>query len=206
MRYLKLVIAVITVIGLAGCSGSRIARRPGAMKLIERTPEKKPRWVGRAESHWQKKGKFMFVGAVKDRADFALSIREAMIEGTKVCAEQISRSLSLSLQSSVAGQNVADDLGRQIRDLFIQESKNLKIMGLVQRERFVETWDVGTVGGQRRVHHAWVLMAISEEDYLASKQDLLDRAAGRARESRDAQAQKLLDEFRAEVKQEARRP
>lgn len=197
------VIAVFVSVGLIGCTGSRVSMNPGARNLVERTPEKKPKWADWGETYKQEKDKFLFIGEVKDRADFSMAITEAGIVATKIAGYQLARELNMSLQSSAAGRNVGNEMGQDIRDLFIQEAKNLRIMGLVQRERFVETWDVGTVGGQKRVYHAWALMEISEEDYLASKQNLLDRAAGRARESRDLRAQKLLDEFRAEVKKEA---
>ena len=197
-------IKTLFLIGLfcvvTGCAGPQLAMNPGATKLIERTPDKKPDWVDWAQTAKIEKDRHLFVGVVKDRADFALTVREAGIEATKIVMEQLVRELNGSLRSSVAGQNIGDDLGRSIQDIFVQESRNVRLTGLVQRERFVERWAEGTVGGQRTIYHGWVLMEIGKPDFLAAKQALLDLAAGRAREGRNAEAQRLLEEFRAEIK------
>jgi hypothetical protein len=198
---------VVAVVGAAaGCAGPQVTQNPGETKLVERIPDNRPDWTDWRESFKDEKDKFLFVGAVRDRADYALSIREAGIEATKIATEQLARELNLSLQSSIVGTNMGDDLGRVIRDLFIQESRALNIMGLVQKERYAERWAVGTVAGAKDVYHAWALLEIPKSDYLASKQDLLDRAAGRARESRNAKAEEALEKFRAEIKSEKTTP
>lgn len=194
------VVMLATIGAAVGCAGPQVAMNPGALKLIERTPDTKPSWVDWAETAKTEKDRHLFVGVVKDRADFALTVREAGIEATKLAMEQLVRDLNGSLRSSVAGQNIGDDLGRSIQDIFVSESRNVRLTGLVQRERYVERWAEGTVGGQRTIYHGWALMEIGKPDFLAAKQALLDLAAGRAREGRNAEAQRLLEEFRAEVR------
>ena len=193
---------VVGVIGFMGCAGPRVSQNPGATKLVERIPDRRPDWVDWRESAKEEKDRLLFVGAVRDRADYALAIREAGIESTKLAAEQLSRELNTSLRSSVVGQNMADGLGRAIQDIFVQESRSISIAGLVQRERYAEKWAEGTVSGQKFVYNAWALMELSKADYLTAKQALLDRAAGRAREGRNAKAEEVLEKFRAEVKED----
>lgn len=196
-------LALAGVIGIAiGCAGPRVSRNPGATKLVERIPDRRPDWVDWRESSKEEKDRLVFIGAVRDRADYSLAVREAGIEATKLATELLARELNTSLRSSIVGQNMGDDLGRAIQDLFIQESRSVSLTGLVQRERYAEKWAEGTVSGQRTVYLAWALMELPRADYLLAKQVLLDRAAGRARASRNAKAEEVLEKFRAEAKAE----
>ncbi|MBI5882166.1 MAG: hypothetical protein HZB91_03565 [Elusimicrobia bacterium] len=198
----KIMVLMFVVGVLAGCAGPEVAQRPGERKLVETTPDRKPDWVGWAETMKDEKDRFLFIGAVKGKGDFALSIREAGIEATKIAGDQLARELSMALMQSKTGQNVEGGLGEQVRELFLQEVKGLKIMGLVQKERFVQEWEEGTISGKRRYFDAWTLLAIPKDDYLASRQALLDQSIRRAQGDRNAKAEKLLDDFRAEVKVE----
>ena len=184
------VIAGAVSLGLmCGCAGNRAGI--GAQRVVEQIPRERPDWIGK--SFWEKDARYFYVGAVGDRTDMALGLREAQAEGEKKLAEQIRQRLMTEFGSALEGQNVDGQTGSYVRDLIAKVSGNVEVSGVRKAESFVEKVEETTGFGVRYLYSCYAQLQLDKQDYMEARRRAMDEMLSKAREAQDAKAEASLE-------------
>lgn len=187
-RWMKLG-AGLAVLGLSAC-GTGEKRLVGKQTPVFSLPEKMPSWV--AKTFYEEDGHLFYRGAVNDRTDMALGVREAGAEAEKNLAEEIKQRIRTEFGSAIEGENLEGGLGSHVRDLIAKISENVEISGARLSEQFVQKFEEQTPGGVRYVWDCYALVSVSKADYLEARRAALNGAIAKAREEKNAKAEAAL--------------
>ena len=157
-----------------------------------RVPNVEPEWKGR--SFWEKKEVFNYVGAVDNRTDMALCVREARAEGEKQLAEQIRQRIRTEFGSALEGQNMDGNTGSYVKDLIAKVSENVQVSGVKQAETFVEKVEETTGFGVKNSFTCYALLALDRPDYLEARKAAVDGTLAQVRQAQNAKAEESLKE------------
>jgi len=180
--------AILAVSLACGCATMRT--QVGSQKVVERIPKATPDWVGR--SYWEEKGQHFYIGAVADRSDMALSLREAKAEGEKKLVEQIRQRIRTEFGSAIEGQNIDKQTGSYVRDLIAKVSDNVEVSGVQIPETYIEKVEEATGFGVKYVYNCYSQLQLSQADYLEARRRAMEGALEQARAAANANAEASL--------------
>ena len=172
-------------------SGCVTMRNPvGSQRIVERIPKDEPAWKGR--SSWEESGNYVYIGAVTNRADMALGLREAKAEGEKKLAEQIRQRIRTEFGSALEGQNLDGQTGSYVSDLIAKVSDNIEVSGVSMDETYVEKVEETTIAGVRYVYNCYAKLRLEKTDYAEARRRVLEGALENARVEANAKAEESL--------------
>lgn len=180
--------AALAVVLASGCATMR--NQVGSQRIVDRIPRNEPDWIGK--SFWEGAGTYVYVGAVANRADMALGLREAKAEGEKKLAEQIRQRIRTEFGSALEGQNLDGQTGSYVRDLIAKVSDNVEVSGVRMEETYVEKAEETTVSGVRYVYNCYAKLQLEKSDYAEARQRVLGGALEQAKKAANAKAEDSL--------------
>jgi len=173
-----------------GCGCATMRTQVGSQRVVERIPGSAPDWKGK--SYWEGQEKYFYVGAVTNRRDMALGLREAKAEGEKKLVEQIRQRIRTEFGSAVEGQNVDSQTGSYVRDLIAKVSDNVEVSGIMSAETYVEKAEESTGFGVKYVYNCYTQLQLSKADYLEARRRAMEGALAQARIMANAKAEASL--------------
>lgn len=188
MSKLKSLGVVLTLIMASGCA--TIGTSVGSQRVVERSPKNEPDWKGK--SSWEDSGNYAYVGAVTNRADMALGLREAKAEGEKKLVEQIRQRIRTEFGSAIGGQNLDGQTGSYVSDLIAKVSDNVEVSGVRLDETSVEKIEETTGSGVRYIYNCYAKLLLEKADYQEARRRVLDGALETARAAANAKAEDSL--------------
>ncbi len=180
---------LLVVIGLS-CGCATLHNPVGSQRIIERIPRDEPAWKGR--SFWQEATAYVYIGAVTNRADMALGLREAKAEGEKKLAEQIRQRIRTEFGSAIQGQNLDGQTGSYVSDLIAKVSDNVEVSGVRMEETYVEKVEETTASGVRYLYNCYAQLQLEKADYAEARRRVLDGALEQAKTAANVKAEESL--------------
>lgn len=179
----------VLIVNLA--SGCATLHYPvGSQRIVERIPRAEPDWIGK--SFWERPGTYVYIGAVTNRADMALGLREAKAEGEKKLAEQIRQRIRTEFGSAIEGQNLDGQTGSYVSDLIAKVSDNVVVSGVRIEETYVEKVEETTTSGVRYLYNCYAQLQLEKADYADARRRVLDGALEQAKTAANAKAEDSL--------------
>jgi hypothetical protein len=192
----------LTAVLTCGCATMR--PQVGSQRVVERIPKTAPDWVGR--SYWEKEGQHFYIGAVGDRTDMALGLREAKAEGEKKLVEQIRQRIRTEFGSAIEGQNMDRQTGSYVRDLIAKVSDNVEVSGVQPSETYIEKVEESTGFGVKYVYNCYSQLQLTQADYLEARRRALEGALEQARAAANAKAEASLTDAFGKLQDKAQAP
>ena len=188
MNKAMLAAVAVAVNLLSGCA--TLHDRVGTQRVVERIPRTEPDWIGK--SFWEASDRYFYVGAVTNRADMALGLREAKAEGEKKLVEQIRQRIRTEFGSAIQGQNLDGQTGSYVSDLIAKVSDNVEVSGVRMEETYIEKVEETTGTGVRYVYNCYAELQLAKADYGEARRRVLDGALETAKAAANAKAEEAL--------------
>lgn len=173
---------------MSGCATTRY--QVGSQRVVERIPRTEPSWIGK--SSWEGQSQYFYVGAVTNRGDMALGLREAKAEGEKKLVEQIRQRIRTEFGSAIEGQNIDRQTGTYVRDLIAKVADNVEVSGVQPAETYVEKVEESTGFGVKYVYNCFAELQLPKPDYVEARRRAMEGAVEQARAEKNAKAEESL--------------
>lgn len=175
-RGLLLLAGFFILIGLVSCAGVKIKKGAiGSEVVVERTPEKKPKWT--AMPYEEKKDNLFFKGEANKVYDKALGFTEAKANAIQNIIEAIKIKARSEFSKAIKGINASKSTIDQYLDNVIAwTSENLDVSGIIPVQEYYEKVQVTTYEGVKYHYNCYVQLSISLQNYIRAKERALNKA------------------------------
>ena len=164
---------------------------------------KKPSWLTKVPP--TKNGIMYFVGRKSRAVQEEAGLTDAREDAARQLAEMITQKMNVDYEKAryeVGIPLTPEDIGSVTKDLVIAFSKAL-VQGMKDIETYTEKWArMGENGVVQNFYNCYVLRSVSEDTYKRLATQEIDKKIEQARKEKNEKAEKLLEEFRKEIKGE----
>lgn len=194
-RFLLLA-GLFSLLLLVGCAGSRVRKGAVGMEVVvEREPEKKPKWTG--IPYKEKKDKLFFKGEANRVYDKALGFTEAKANAIQNLIEAIKIRARSEFSKAVKGINISKStIGQYLDNVIAWTSDNLNVTGVMPVQEYYEKVQVSTYEGVKYHYNCYVQLSISLENYIRARESALNKAVEVAE---DREAKKLAERVKGRL-------
>jgi len=181
-----------------------MARRMSEMQkpivMAKTEKDNRPEWCTK-DTFWEQDGNMFYSGGYMGGADYSLSLRLAKSEAVKHLIESCSIKAREEFSHSMQGSNMSpEDIGRYVTDSVGWTVDNIHVGGIKQKELYYE--EVFHPASMKPAYNAWVLLEISQQDYVKAKLSATEKLVQKTIEENNLEARQKAEEILQKLQQE----
>jgi len=199
---MKRLLAGLIGLIVVSCAGAKVKKEIGEREIVERSDDKKPEWVLKKVPK-PKEGKIFFRGSRTRAVAYEDGITDARMDAIKGISQLAQTEMFATYERARKELGIPEDdkdVGRVINDGMIAFSETI-VKGVVEEEIYWEKYKEYEAGKVGYFYDVYMLVSISERDFRATAESIIEKQLKKAREEKNKKAEDFLNQMREEIRQ-----